>query len=75
MRRHEEGRTSDAATWGQRTEPQVLPGVQQVDEPGFRQDVPDAQQADPHDAGWLQQCPALQAAFVGHTFAHIQTSA
>jgi len=67
MRRHAVGSTAGTATCSKRTEPQVLPGVQQVDEPGFRQDVPDAQQADPQDANWLQQCPALHAAFVGHT--------
>ena len=67
MRRHEEGTTADTVMCCKRTKPQILPGVQQVDEPGFRQDVPDAQQADPQDAAWLQQCPALQAAFVAQT--------
>jgi len=69
-----EGRVADTAAYSKRTEPQLLPGVQQVEEPGFRHDVPDAQQADPQDADWLQQCPALQAAFVGHTCTAVSLS-
>ena len=42
--------------------------MQQVDDAGTRHDVPEAQQAEPHDADWLQQCPALHAACVGHTW-------